>query len=226
MTIPSISYSQDNLNKYARDYIKSSLIINYYSEGRPLFENINLGSDNIFPESGFKYVIEIKTYNNSYLTNFKDIKLYEYTFEFIYTSDSSIWNSRLGCTELKLKDYLEVYSNNTNSPAGIEEINLLQKKGLIAEAKDGEFYIINKANNNYLDITTVSKEKYQVNNISEVILLRYFHYSPRDINVNIERSSFSFYSNTLERYLNGKLKYQLMDRSYNFELEDGVLIGD
>lgn len=70
-----ISYSQTNFNKIARDYIKSSLIINYYSEDRPLFEKIDLYSNKIFPKIGYKYEIEIRPFANSYSNSINRVNL-------------------------------------------------------------------------------------------------------------------------------------------------------
>lgn len=226
MTIQKISYSQNDMNKYARDYIKSSLIINYYSEGRPLFNNINLDWSKIYPHPGYKYLIEIKPFTNSYLTDFKDIRIFEYNFEFAYTSNPKNWNSSLGSSGLVLDDYKEVYADYTHMLVATNEINQLHKKGLILETKEGEPFIINNEEIIFNGLNAVPLKKLDLNTISTIISIRYFHYSPDKISINMEYSSFSFYSRTLNRYFNGRLKYQRTFNSYSFELENGVLVGD
>lgn len=221
-----ISYSQTNFNKIARDYIKSSLIINYYSEDRPLFEKIDLYSNKIFPKIGYKYEIEIRPFANSYSNSINNVNLYEYNFEFSYTSDSSIWNSNFGVTSNSFSHVLKVYKNKIINPVELYEVNLLHMKGLIAETTDGVIFMVNRSNNYNLDINTLSKKNFEINNLKEVISFRYFHYSPEKIHINVEFSSFSFYSATLERFFNGKLRYNNVKMSYSFELEEGVLLGD
>lgn len=214
-----------NLNKFARDYIKSSLIINYYSEGRPLYKTFDIYSRMVFPKPGFKYVVEIKPIINSF-KQLKELELFEYYFDFSYTSDSSIWNSYQGTSNVELKKLLNCYKKDITNPNGLLEVNILHKKGIIAKTSNGDLFIVNNNENMIEGLTSVSKEKYEVENIKEVILLRYFHYSPEQIEISIQNSNFTFYSNSLSRYFKGELIYNAVKNIYIAKLENGVLIND
>ena len=211
-----------NLNKFARDYIRSSLILNYYSNES---NQSDLGFDLIYPQKGYKYVIEINEFENEYVKQFENLTFYQFEFDFFYTSIPEKWNSRLGKKSFTLLDFKKSYSPNSVYWTAHKEINFLHNKGLIIESDEGDLYIVN----NYYkhsDITTVQKDSFNQDTIKDVINLVYFHYSPSEITVNVEDSEFNFYSNKLDRYFNGKLIFETVSNHYEFKLENGVLIFD
>ena len=223
---PAKSESNDFLRREIRTHIYNSILVNFHEFRKDKYINNNYSHLNFLNYSldpNCYYVFDIEKLNKS--INYYDLDLELYSYEFNFNSECPIES----VNDLSFYDSLMIRMSGT--PSGVNRFQMpyhvdfpkLHKKGLFGITIDTSAIVFisgtsfNEVIENYM-IDTLSVE-----NVNKVILLKYYNFNPKDIEIDIRNSIFSFYSGRLERFIKGKI----LTKSFGYELklEEGIMVG-
>lgn len=198
-------YSIDDSDKSQLiDRIEASLIVNLY-ESVNQFSMINIKED-------FKVNLEFEDLNDSLMFADRNYSLYSYEIELIDNEQSIKLIESFD--EVHLKKYKAVW--------------LLHKQGLIGvNERESRNDVITISGNSIMNYNYLAKNlDYSKLTRTNTIELKYYNYSPININIDTNINEFTFYSEILDRNFEGKLIYDYYYEIYRPELNNGVLLHD
>jgi len=99
----------------------------------------------------------------------------------------------------------------------------LHEKGLFGITNDTTAIVFISGTSFNTVIDDYMIDPLSVENVNKVILLKYYNFNPKDIEIDIRNSIFNFYSGRLERFIKGKI----LKKSFGYELklEEGIMVG-
>ncbi len=216
----SFEQNESTIKNKIRKDLTSSLLVNL------LYDHVINGDYH-----GFRYHIKyiLLDYNSQFLLNThfgKDTIEYngesytiiKYQFKYVNSSDQESWNDSTigpGSSRKQIKSSVE-YSNFPISEYG--KFKLFENGLYFHSIKTNNLVKMSMENDCYTALDSLTIE-----NVSSEINYRFYNYLPDNIEVQIQNSSFSFFSKVLNRFILGRINYNQLSYRYQLELVNGVL---
>lgn len=223
---PAKSESNDFLRREIRTHIYNSILVNFHEFRKDKYINNNYSHLNFLNYSldpNCYYVFDIEKLNKS--INYYDLDLELYSYEFNFNSECPIES----VNDLSDADSLMIRMHGT--PSGVNRFQMpynidfpkLHEKGLFGITNDTTAIVFISGTSFNTVIENYMIDTLSVENVNKVILLKYYNFNPKDIEIDIRNSIFSFYSVRLERFIKGKILKKSF--SYELKLEEGIMVG-
>lgn len=222
--------AQSEFKEEIRHHIYASLIINYYELKRDGFE---IGMSNSLDEyaspmldSNCYYLYDTTKLNRTFEYRGQEFDLFKYKFEFRYFCDGMNWAIDETMDSLLMKSFgnpIGIVQNNYDSITF--EIRMLHRNGLYGLSKDSREIVFISGNSLCELIDQFFLDTLENDKIDKLINLKYYNYSPNEINIDTSYNRFSFYSKTLKRYVNGVIMFNQSQKYYFLKLENGTMVG-
>ncbi|MFN3195363.1 MAG: hypothetical protein ACE364_05370 [Chlorobiota bacterium] len=227
LTSISIVYSNENINDSLRKELKievrkdiqASLLINLFYDNIVNNKSSLSDVDDILLDYEQQYLLYLDFTNDTLTFYDKKFTLVKYSFDFESSSTQSIWDDSTKVPEEKVGfEELTSYVSHTLNMLNYNDIHKLHKNGLYLLSLDKNLFTkINIESDCLFLVDTLTNQS-----IVKDIQLKYYHYLPKKIKIEISDSYFSFYSEMLNRYFSGRIVYN-SNYGYIMYLANGVL---
>jgi hypothetical protein len=169
--------------------------------------------------------IYITKLNTQIVTPNSNYNLYSYQFDFEFTCSKDNWMSD---TALSKKSFYrgrsDIYDEDKKMALSI---NLLHTNGLVAVDSTGYFNVFISGTSLIEEfVEKIMLQELDSDRLKKVIELRYYNYLPKDIEIDLKRNEFNFYSEILKRRFVGSIKFNEFQNYFELKLQDGILVND
>jgi hypothetical protein len=225
--------SKDYIEKEIVKQISTSLIINLFENNYISKNGVYFSSILLYPtlDSNCNFVVNIQKLNKQINYLDRPLQLYSYTFDFEYECYEYLpyeikFDDKTREVLIISPEEPSIYTHPIVQDTLVDDhkhLLNLHKNGLVAIDTSSDYihylsgttYYQNYVADDLIDTLTKTE-------VTELIKLKYFNYSPKEIDVSIAYNKFSFYSETINRFINGEIKKFSINKYY-LKLNNGIL---
>lgn len=201
-----------------RKEIACSLTLNYFHESSSC---VNSEVSNLaILDPTCLYNLELKKINDKLIISNIEYELFTYKFNFTFSCSSNNWTDTLNHDVFT--DTLETYKWSLDYHSAVNNLHL---NGLIAYDSVGKRLRSISGTSMVSNIELQLKKDLDSVSILRLINLKYYNYTPQDINIDLKNLSFNFHSKAINRRIIGNIFYNKHYQYYYLKLTNGVLIG-
>jgi|SRR6056300_193816 len=190
-------YSNENINDSLRKELKievrkdiqASLLINLFYDDVVNNKSSLSDVDDILLDYERQYLLYLDFTDDTLTFYDKKFTLVKYNFDFVSSSTQSVWDDSTKVPEEKLGfEELTSYMSHSLNMLNYDAIHKLHKNGLYLLSIDKKFFTkINIESDCLFLVDTLTSKS-----VKKDIQLKYYHYMPKEIKVEISDSHFFF----------------------------------